>query len=69
MNKYLVKDIHDACARNSNLRAKPNSSDMKFGLTYKCVFADFLYLAPRHYGRMRRMQLAQSDKTQVVSLA
>ena len=42
LNKYLVKDISDTCARNTNPRAKPKSSDTKSNLIYKCVFADFL---------------------------
>ena len=43
------------CARNSNPRAKPRLSATKTALIYKHVFADFLQLAPRHYGCMRRM--------------
>ena len=39
LNKYLVKDISDTCARNSNLRTKPNT---KSNLIHKCVFADSL---------------------------
>ena len=42
VNKYLVKDIRDACARTRNPRAKPKSLDMESHLFYKCVFAEFL---------------------------
>ena len=42
LEKYFVKDIRDACARNNNLCAKPRSSHMKSDLIYKRVFADFL---------------------------
>ena len=48
LEQFLAKDICDACARNSNPRAKPKPSDTKTALIYKRVFADFLYLAPRH---------------------
>ena len=49
LEKYLVGD---ACAQNSNARAKLKSPDTKSNLIYKHVFADFLSLAPRHYGCM-----------------
>ena len=55
LEELFVKDIRDACARNTNSRAKPKASDTKSDLIYKRVFADFLWLAPRHYGCMRRM--------------
>ena len=55
LEELLANDIGDACARNMNPRAKPKASDTKFDLIYKRVFADFLYLAPRHYGCMQRM--------------
>ena len=42
LNKYLVKDICDACAWNNNPHAKPKSSDTKSDLMSKCVFPDFL---------------------------
>ena len=42
LNKYLVKDIFDAGAWNSNPCAKPKSLETKSDLIYKCVFADFL---------------------------
>ena len=41
LNQYLVKDIRDACARNTFAIAKPKSSDTKSDLIYKHVFADF----------------------------
>ena len=55
LEQLLLKDIRDACARNHNPRAKPKSLDTKSALIYKCVFADFLQWAPRHYGHMRTM--------------
>ena len=55
LEKCLLKDIRDACAWNSNTRAKPKSPDTKCDLIYKLVFADFLSLAPCHYDCMRRM--------------
>ena len=42
LEKYLVKNIHDACERNINPRAKPKSLDKKFDVIYKRVFTDFL---------------------------
>ena len=42
LEELLVKDIRNACARNTNLRAKPKASDTKSDLIYKRVFADFL---------------------------
>ena len=42
LEELLVKDIRDACARNTNPRAKPKASDTKSDLIYKRVFADFL---------------------------
>ena len=42
LNKYLVKDIRDACARNNNPRAQAKSPDTKSDLIYKCVVAKFL---------------------------
>ena len=53
--EFLVKDIREACVRNTNPRAKPKVSDTKIALIYKRVFSDFLKLAPRHYGCMRRV--------------
>ena len=50
MEQFLLKDTWYACVWNNNLCAKPESSDTKSDLIYKCVFADFLYLAPRYYG-------------------
>ena len=44
LNKYLIKNIRDACARNNNPRPKPKSSDTNSDLIYKPVFANFLYL-------------------------
>ena len=40
LKRYLVKDIHDAYARSTNLflRAKPKSLDTKSDLIYKRVF-------------------------------
>ena len=52
LEKYLVKDIYDTCVQNKNPRAKLKSSDTNSNLIYKRVFADFLSLAPRHYGCM-----------------
>ena len=40
--ELLVKDIRNACARNTYPCAKPKASDAKSDLIYKCVFADFL---------------------------
>ena len=40
LNKYLVKDIPCACARNTSLGASP--SHPKSDFIYKRVFADFL---------------------------
>ena len=37
-----AKYIRDACARNTNLRAKPKASDTKTTLIYKRVSGDFL---------------------------
>ena len=42
LEEMLAKDISDACARNTNPRAKPKSLDTKSHLIYKRVFADFL---------------------------
>ena len=42
LEELLVKDIRNACARNTNPRAKPKASDTKSHLIYKRVFADFL---------------------------
>ena len=42
LEEFLVKDIRDACARNSNPCAKPKPSESKTALIYKRVFADFL---------------------------
>ena len=50
--ELLVKDIRNACAQNTNPRAKPKALDTKSDLIYKRVFADFLLLPPRHYGCM-----------------
>ena len=55
LEELLAKDIRNACVRNTNPRARLKASDTKSDLIYKRVFADFLYLAPRHYGCMRRM--------------
>ena len=43
-NQYLVKDICDACAQNTNPRAMPKSSNTKSDLidNSKRVFANFL---------------------------
>ena len=38
----LVNDIRNACARNTNPRAKPKASDTKSDLIYKRVFGNFL---------------------------
>ena len=54
LEELLAKDIRNACARNTNPHAKPKASDAKSDLIYKRVFADFLKLAPRHYGCMRK---------------
>ena len=53
--ELLAKDIRNACAWNTNPRAKPKALDTKSDLIHKRVFADFLWLAPRHHGCMRRM--------------
>ena len=37
-----AKDIRDACARNTNLRAKPKASNTKIALIYKRVFRNFV---------------------------
>ena len=42
LEEMLVKDIRNACARNTNPRAKPKASDTKSDLIYKRVFGDFL---------------------------
>ena len=42
LKELLAKDIRDACARNTNPRAKPKALDTKSDLIYKRVFADFL---------------------------
>ena len=42
LEQFLAKDIHDACARNSNMRAKLKPSDTKTALIYKRVFVNFL---------------------------
>ena len=42
LEELLVKDICNACARNTNPRAKPKASYTKSDLIYKRVFADFL---------------------------
>ena len=40
LEELLAKDIRDACARNTDLRAKPKASNTKSDLIYKRVFAD-----------------------------
>ena len=52
LEEFFAKDIHDACAWNTNPRAKPKASDTKTALIYKRVFGNFLWLAPHHYGCM-----------------
>ena len=42
VEELLAKDIRNACARNTNPRAKPKASDTKSDLICKCVFANFL---------------------------
>ena len=42
LEELLVKDIRNACARNTNPCAKPKASDTKSDLIYKRVFGDFL---------------------------
>ena len=42
LEKYLGKDIRDACAWNNNSCAKRKSRDTKSDLMYKRVFANFL---------------------------
>ena len=42
LNEYLVKDICDACAQDTNPHAKPKPSDTKSDLIYKRVFAGVL---------------------------
>ena len=42
LTNMFVKDIREACARNTNPRAKPKSSDTKSDLIFKRVFADYL---------------------------
>ena len=42
LEEFLAKDIHDACAWNTNPRVKPKASDTKTALIYKCVFGNFL---------------------------
>ena len=42
LEELLAKDIRDACAQNTNPRAKPKASDTKIALIYKRVFGDFL---------------------------
>ena len=42
LEELLVKDIRNACARNTNPRAKPTASDTKSDLIDKRVFGDFL---------------------------
>ena len=42
LEELLAKDIRNACARNTNPRAKLKASDTKSDLIYKLVFADFL---------------------------
>ena len=50
-----LPNIRDACVWNTNPRAKPKASDTKTALISKRVLGDFLQLARRHYGCMRRM--------------
>ena len=42
LEELLVKDTRNACARNTNPRAKPKASDTKSDLIHKRVFGDFL---------------------------
>ena len=42
LEKYVVKDIYDACAQNNNPLGKPKSSDTKSNLFYKRVFLRLL---------------------------
>ena len=42
VEELLAKDIRNACARNTNPRAKPKASDTKSDLIYKRVFGYFL---------------------------
>ena len=42
LEELLAKYIRNACAQNTNPRAKPKASDTKSNLIYKRVFADFL---------------------------
>ena len=42
LEELLAKPIRNACARNTNPRAKPKASDTKSDLIYKRVFAAFL---------------------------
>ena len=37
LEELLVKDIRNACARNTNPRAKPKASDTKSDLIYVCL--------------------------------
>ena len=40
--KDLKENVHQACVRNTNRRAKPKSSNLKSDLFYQCPFADVL---------------------------
>ena len=42
LEELFAKDIRDACARNTNRRAKPKSSDTNTTVIYKHVSGDFL---------------------------
>ena len=55
LNKHLVKDIHHACVRNTNPRAKPKPLDTKAGLVCKHVLTSCSWVHAIMYGRMRRM--------------
>ena len=42
LEEFFAKDIHEACARKTNLRRKPKACDTKTAFTDKRVFGDFL---------------------------
>ena len=58
LEKHLVKDIRDACARNNNPRVKPKSSDTKsslkasdFSFTSGSAGSNLVILIPLAKGR------------------
>ena len=48
--QFVLKDIHDACAQNSNSRAKPKPSDRWLSSTSLC--------SPTSFSRLRAIMVA-----------